>query len=307
LAGWAEASRVVFHMDERLLNLSHTLECGQAFRWRYLGGWWMGVVRGHVLRLRREAGAVVGEVYPPRIDAESFLAAYLRIDVDLDGLYRRFAAAEPLAAKAVSRFAGLRVLSQEPQETLLSYVCSTANSVARISRSVEELSRRFGRPIATLDGHTFYAFPSAESLVQAPEEELWSECGLGWRATNLKRVAEELLDRPGGWPEQLRGLPYPEAKALLMKLRGVGPKIADCVCLFSLRMDEAVPVDTHVWAIAREIFGARIRTRSLTPATYAQVASLFQERFGHFAGWAQEYLYMQRRTSLRKDDAGRMS
>jgi len=102
---------------------------------------------------------------------------------------------------------------------------------------------------------------------------------------------------PLGWPEQLRETPYGEAKAALMEIRGVGAKIADCVCLFSLEKDEAVPVDTHIWAVAKEIFGCDIRTRTLTPSTYETVAGLFVQRYGSFAGWAQEYLYLQRRAS----------
>lgn len=298
MSGWTEAARIAFDIAPALLSLPFTLDCGQAFRWRQgRESWWVGVVRGRAVRLRRDGRTVLGQVYPPLRGAESFVASYLRLDVDLDALYRGFASADPWIAAAVSSFAGLRVLNQEPQETLLSYVCSAANSVPRISRSVEEMSRRYGRFIGTLDGERFYAFPSAAALADAPEVELSEGCGLGWRAASLKRVAAELAAKPEGWPEQLRPLAYREARAKLMELRGIGAKIADCVCLFSLGKDEAVPVDTHIWAVAREVFGARIATRSLTPATYETVARLFVERYGRYAGWAQEYLYLQRRAA----------
>ena len=217
--------------------------------------------------------------------------------MDLERLFALFSTADPWIAAAVSSFPGLRLLRQQPQETLLSYVCSTANSVVRISRSVEEMSRRYGRFIVAAGGRDFYTFPTAAALAAAPVDELASGCGLGWRGANLKRVAAELLPMPPGWPEQLRSLPYPEAKRQLMLLPGVGAKIADCVCLFSLDKDEAVPVDTHIWAVAKEIFGVEIPTRTLTPATYERIAALFIARYGSFAGWAQEYLYLQRRAS----------
>ncbi len=295
MTDWSDASQVVFDVDEKLLSLPYTLDCGQAFRWKLRHGWWVGVVRGHAVRLRREGGTLLGQLYPQHPEAAAFLASYLRLEVDLARLYRDFSSADPWIAEAVSAFSGLRVLNQEPQETLLSYVCSTANSVPRISKAVEEMSRRYGRSIGSLEGEEFYAFPSAHALAEAPEGELWKECGLGWRGTNLKRVAAELLKKPEAWPEQLRPLPYREAKARLIELRGVGAKIADCVCLFSLGKDEAVPVDTHIWAVAREIFDAQVTTKSLTPATYELVAGLYQDRYGPFAGWAQEYLYLQRR------------
>ena len=238
-----------------------------------------------------------GRSSPPRRTPAASIASYLRLDVDLGQLYEEFSEADPWIAAAVSHFPGLRLLDQEPQETLLSYICSTANSVSRISRAVEAMSRLYGRFIANLDGQDYFEFPSADSLAGASEEKLSGECGLGWRGANLKRVAAELMGRPEGWPVQLRDRPYREAKAALMELRGVGAKIADCVCLFSLGKDEAVPVDTHIWAVAKEIFGLEVPTRTLTPATYETLARLFTDRYGPFAGWAQEYLYIQRRAS----------
>ncbi|HEX2923639.1 MAG TPA: DNA glycosylase [Chloroflexota bacterium] len=298
MASWSDGADVRFEIAPRFLNLDYTLDCGQAFRWkRNRDGWWCGVVRGQAVRLRRDGGEVIGQLYPGRDDAEPFLASYLRLDVELEALYREFAAADEWIAAAVESYAGLRVLNQEPQETLLSYVCSTANSVPRISKAVAEMSRRWGRLIGTLDGEEFHAFPTAEALAAAPEDALWRDCGLGWRGTNLKRLAGDLTPMADGWPEQLRGLPYREAKARLMELRGIGAKIADCVCLFSLEKDEAVPVDTHIWALAKEIFSCEISNKTLTPATYETVAKLYLERYGRFAGWAQEYLYLHRRAS----------
>jgi N-glycosylase/DNA lyase len=295
---WADGAEVRFEIDPRFLNLDFTLDCGQAFRWeRKKDGWWTGVVRGCAVRLRRDGDEVIGQLYPGRADAEPFLISYLRLDVELESLYREFAAADEWIAAAVESYAGLRVLNQEPQETLLSYICSTANSVPRISKAVAEMSRRWGRLIGRIEGEEFHAFPTSEALAAASEDELWRDCGLGWRGTNLKRLAGDLVPKQEGWPEQLRSLPYREAKAQLMELRGIGAKIADCVCLFSLEKDEAVPVDTHIWALAKEIFSCEIANKTLTPATYEAVAKLYLERYGRFAGWAQEYLYLQRRAS----------
>lgn len=297
-ATWEDVEEVRLEIGPRFLNLDFTLDCGQAFRWkRRKDGWWSGVVRGRAVRLRRDGGVVLGQVYPLSDDAEAFLISYLRLDVELESLYREFAATDEWIAAAVESYAGLRVLNQEPQETLLSYICSTANSVPRISKAVDEMSRRWGRPIETIDGEDFFAFPTSAALVAAPEDDLWSGCGLGWRGTNLNRLAVNLAPLAEGWPEQLRGIPYREAKVRLMELHGVGAKIADCVCLFSLEKDEAVPVDTHIWALAKEIFRCEIANKTLTPSTYETVAGLYLERYGRFAGWAQEYLYLQRRAS----------
>ncbi|HEX2172529.1 MAG TPA: hypothetical protein VHL09_08800, partial [Dehalococcoidia bacterium] len=78
-------------------------------------------------------------------------------------------------------------------------------------------------------------------------------------------------------------------------LPGIGPKIADCICLFGLGFDEAVPIDTHVWAITHELFGTQVPSRTLTPRTYRYLGDLWRDRFGPYAGWAQQYLFQMRR------------
>lgn len=295
-ANWGDATEIVIETSPVELNLRYTLDCGQAFRWEVRpDGAWVGVVEGTVIRLAREGDLVTAHTFPPRDDALQFLTSYLRLDVDLRRLYQDFGAVDPWVADAIDRFSGLRVLLQPVQETLLSYICSTANSVPRIMKAVREVSRLYGEPLATIDGEAYYAFPTADALAEASPEALRERCGLGWRGDNLRRVAMDVASMQGNWLEGLRERPYAEAKAELMTIRGVGAKIADCVSLFALGKDEAVPVDTHIWAVAREIFGASVPTRTLTPATYEAIAGMFVRRYGEFAGWAQEYLYLQRR------------
>ncbi len=285
--------------DPKYLNLHYTLTCGQAFRWRLdQSGWWTGVVRRRIVRIRQEERGFLFQVYPSADDDSAMVHSYFRLEVDLERLYRDFGKADQLIAEAVERFRGLRVLRQEPRETLFSYVCSTANSVPRIVRSVECMAYRLGDRIQDINGTSYYAFPSAKAILQAPIQLLADECSLEWRAANLQQVAAEAERRGMDWPERLKALPYPEAKADLLTVPGVGRKIADSVCLFSLDKDQAVPVDTHIWAIARQLFGDQLRGKSLTDRSYERAVALFQERYGPYAGWAHEYLYMLRRASL---------
>jgi 3-methyladenine DNA glycosylase/8-oxoguanine DNA glycosylase len=98
---------------------------------------------------------------------------------------------------------------------------------------------------------------------------------------------------PHGWLASLRYQPRAACKRELMGFFGVGEKIADCVCLFSLDKDDAIPVDTHIWRIARARYAPELAGRSLTPAAYARVGEAFRERFGPRAGWAQQTLFYQ--------------
>ena len=276
---------MLLHISPDELSLAHTLTPGQAFRWKEdERGRWTGVVGRRVVTLWREGNNLNYEVVPK---GYGFLEDYFRMDVRLEDVYRDFGR-DAIIARAVDRFKGLRVLRQDPEETLLSYICSTANSVTRITNSVEQLSKRYGERIA---GTEHYSFPTAETLAKAGPDELAKTCGLGFRGANLNCVASQLIERPEGWLESLRQADYEEARKELTDLRCIGMKIADCVLLFSLDKDHAVPVDTHIRHIAVRNYLPEFMQKTLTQAVYRQITDFFRQKFGRYAGWAQEYLY----------------
>ena len=276
------------------LDLTHTLTPGQSFRWREDDlGRWTGVIGRHVVRMWREGPDTLYETFPEAPDEGTcaLVNDYLRLDVDLRKLYADFCAADEHIRGAIDRFKGLRVLRQDPDEMLLSYICTAANSVPRIAASIEEMSRRYGEPIAEVDGRTYYSFPTAEALASVHPDELAGLCGLGFRGVNLNCVAQQVLDRPAGWAASLRHKSYEEAREELLRLRCVGCKIADCVLLFSMDKDQAFPVDTHIRKVAVQYYLPEFKQKTLTPAVYQAIVDFFQGRFGRYAGWAQEYLF----------------
>ena len=283
---WRRLATRTLDCSPEQLDLAHTLDCGQAFRWRRQpDGGWIGVVGEVVVRIWRD-GALRYQAWPEEPD----LAGYFRLDVDLAVMPR-----DEVLAGAMAVFPGLRVLGQPPLETLLTFVCSPASNVVRITRSVDLLARLYGRRLGEIDGHAYHAFPSLADLAATAPGELMARTGLGFRGRYLRAVAEELLGRPAGWVDRLAGTDFQTAREALQTLPAVGPKIADCACLFGLRHDEAVPVDTHVWGLAGELFPGQVPTRTLTAATYGIVMDAFQHRYGKWAGWAQQYLYHARR------------
>ncbi len=205
------------------------------------------------------------------------------------------AGAHPAAAAAVDQFAGLRLLRQDPLETILTFTIATATNVPRVTRGVREVCARFGRRIAIVDGAPYHDFPTPDAILGASVDELFGPCNLAYRARAIQAVARAVVERPPEWLDCLRALPYTAAHAALDDLPFYGPKVSDCVCLFGLGFDEAVPVDIHVWAIAHELFGEDIPTRTLTPLTYRRIGDRFRQIFGPWAGWAQQYLFCARR------------
>ena len=273
------------------LNLDHTLGCGQAFRWRKQGdGSWVGVVAGRYVRLWQQPDSIRCQVIP---DAgwREVLERYFRLDLDLTLVGRELSGRDSHVGRLFQRFAGLRLLRQDPTETLLSFVCSAANSIPRIQAAVEKLALSFGKQICVLEGVCYHEFPGLEVFVSEEPDTVACVTSLGFRCRTLKNVAASLAEHPEGWLDSLSELPHESAKGRLLKLYGVGEKIADCVCLFALGKDEAVPVDTHIRQLTQRLFLPDIRAKSVTQPLYRRISEFFRQHFGRYAGWAQQYLY----------------
>ena len=273
-------------------DLDFTLACGQTFRWaKRADATWSGVVRDNLVEVGVESGKLRWRTYPP--GNRELVEDYFRLSDDVQSIYADLAASDPHLAKVIERFHGLRLLRQDPAETLLSFVCSAANSIPRITSAIEALSANFGESICRKHGECYHAFPTIEALVESDEAALESTGSLGFRGRNLKSVARQLRDRGDIWLLSLREVDYAQARAELLKIKWVGAKIADCVCLFALDKDEAVPVDTHVRQLACQLFLPDLKTESVTDAVYRRIQEAFDDRFGPLAGWAQQFLFYE--------------
>jgi N-glycosylase/DNA lyase len=253
-------------------DLAATLECGQAFRWSRLGGtadgWFRGVVGRRVLRIRQ-----IGEVLEGDVDPH-----YFALDVSLSRVVATFPGDDVLQA-AVKRHWGLRVLRQEPWETLASFIASSTKQIVQIRQIVANLARRFGED---------HAFPSAEVIARTPLADL-AACKLGFRAKYLLAAART-IDSGDIRLDQLPSMEYERALEELMKLDGVGEKIAACTLLFSCGHNEAFPIDVWVGRALRRLYfpGKKVTARQLREFT--------RSHFGPYAGWAQQYLFFNERS-----------
>ena len=271
-------------------NLAASLESGQAHRWAYPkagDGWYTGVIRGDLVRIRQTPEAVEFQCAPsPAADMATRLASYFRLDDDIERIYADINR-DPRVAAMVERYPGLRVLRTEPWECLVAFICSANNNIQRIHHMMETISEAFGSPVS-LNGCTRYTFPQPADLVEAGEMEL-RRLGLGFRApyVHLASVAvlEGRLDL-----DALIEMPYLEAKAVLMERRGIGSKIADCIAVFSLEKLEAFPIDVWVRrALAEWYFPGQKAPPDRVMLEWAM------EHFGQYGGYAQQYLFHGRR------------
>jgi N-glycosylase/DNA lyase len=251
------------HIDEPF-HLDHTLGSGQVFRWRNPGNVWEGIVQGEFIRISQDTCISCS-------CDEDFLTTYFRLDDDLDKILS-FIDKDKYIHEAITALYGMRLVRQPPWECLISFICSSFNNVPRIKLIVENLSRKFGTRI--LHG---YAFPTAEALASASLKTL-RKCGLGYRDKYILETARIVAS--GLDLERLRTKPYEEAKDILLELPGVGHKVADCVCLFSLDKLEAFPCDVNIQNCITRYYG---------PCSNIRVFG--QQYFGKYAGYANHYLF----------------
>ncbi|MBX3736529.1 MAG: DNA-binding protein [Candidatus Didemnitutus sp.] len=274
-AGWTPTAAV----------LAETLDGGQAFRWRAdADGTWTGFWSDCVAQLRLAHGALEWRA-PFAIEARvaTELPHYLGHEHDWTALTDALPwRSDPHLAQCVSAFRGLRLLRQPFGETLLGFLCSATKQIVQIKQMVALLAERHGVELARDDGAVFHRLPTWPELAAIPETELRA-CLLGFRARYIRETALFLAARPD-WLAVTAAAPYPEAKARLVELPGVGEKVADCVLLFGTGQLEAFPVDT--W-----ILKALARRYGLEGWKPAQVAHFGRVHFGLRAGLAQQYLF----------------
>ncbi|PNF32439.1 N-glycosylase/DNA lyase [Cryptotermes secundus] len=227
------------------------------------------------------------------LSEDDLLRKYFRLDVSLEEHYAQWSKKDPHFKKAAKKFTGVRILSQNPVETLFSFICSSNNNIARISSMVEKLCILYGNKIADFDGTVYYDFPPLTALTDPSVEKSLRDAGFGYRAKFIYQSACKIMQLGGSdWLQHLQSLSYEEAKMELKKLPGIGAKVADCICLMSLGHLEAIPVDTHIYQVAVQRYLPHLRGRKVvTDKIYNEIGSHFRSLYGSLAGWAHTILF----------------
>jgi len=226
-------------------------------------------LKGRVLLLEQEPDHLrYKEIFPvtpiegSEISSVDLLNDYFNLPTNLKSLYKTWSDRDPHFSKKAVTFTGIRMLRQDPWENLISFICSSNNNISRIGQmasashpvlvssltleKVGNLCLHFGPLVAEVDGTAYHDFPAPEKLALKGVEEKLRKLGFGYRAKYIAQTSNMIVNvLPRGWLVGLREKPYREAHEALLQLSGLGPKVADCICLMSLDKTEAVPVDTH--------------------------------------------------------------
>ena len=263
-----------------------TLGSGQVFRWdRTDNGWWYGVIGERVIRIRQVGRRLTFEGAPA-----SFISHYFSLDVDLPTILASIDR-DSFIHTAISQCTGLRLIRQPKWECLVSYICSTNSNIPTIRRRIASIAQQFGKAIE-FEGNTYYSFPEPSSI--SCGELILPECKLGYRTPYVLDTACRITNVKQ-WEDTITALSFEEGRRELMKLKGVGPKAADCILLFAFQKYEAFPVDVWIRRIMQKNYLKTLNTTSaLTGREYDTIRRFAKNHFGEYCGYAQEYLYAAR-------------
>ncbi|WP_135613031.1 DNA-3-methyladenine glycosylase [Methanococcoides sp. AM1] len=265
-------------------DLDYTLDCGQVFRWDKDGDLWTGVVNGTVARISQNPDT--GELLVDSSLDEEFFYHYFKLDDDLPAIFEQINKDEHMDI-AINKYRGLRLIRQDPWECLISYMLATASNIPRIKKNISMLSAMFGEELE----EGLYSFPKPEDLAATCCDEL-CECKMGFRTARIIKAANVVVTGDIVLNELFR-LEYQAAKKELMSLEGIGEKVADCILLFAFDKMEGFPVDTHVEKIVRTYYGDDPFFEG--KATKTKIGNWGRHYFGKYCGYAQQYLFYQKR------------
>ncbi|MEM3396892.1 MAG: DNA glycosylase [Thermoplasmata archaeon] len=271
------------------INLDFTLDSGQAFRWRKEGEIWEGIVRQKVCKLRQEGRMITFTGFT----MEEFLE-YFGLNLKMKEVVETSFGA-PEVSHLPTAYKGLRILNQELYECLFSFLLATNTNIKRIKAMVEKICLTYGEKIEVA-GRIYFGFPTPEKFLQCSEKI--KNCSLGFRDSRILELAEKIVDGKINL-ERIATLDYTSARNALLEIKGVGPKVADCVCLFSLKHYMAFPIDVHISSWFRkqnymelESVNAALNQKKMSDKIYRILSDFARKRFGIFAGYVQQYIFL---------------
>ena len=252
------------------LDLAQTLDCGQSFRWTQIADHsFAGVAFGRAVTVTLD-GTILRIENAPESD-RALWEGYFDLSLDYGGIRRELSALHPVLHEAADYAAGIRILRQEPYEALCTFIISQNNNIKRIKGIVQRLCESFGEPLAG----GYFTFPTAETMSLLSVEDL-APLRAGFRARYLIDAAQKVSAGEIDW-ELCRTGDYEQARRELMKITGVGVKVADCTLLFGLHRVEAFPLDVWMKRAMERLFP------DMTPADFGSYAGIAQQYIFHFS------------------------
>lgn len=272
-------------------ELKDIFDCGQCFRWnKEIDGSYTGVFGNNVLNVSKQEKDVIFKGICEE-DIETTCKKYFDLDRNYEEIKDKLSKIDEHMKKSIEYGSGIRILNQDLWETIISFIISANNNIPRIKGIIERISKKYGNEII-YNGKSYYTFPTVEELSNAKVEDLRG-LGLGFRDIRVYETTHMILDKKVDLKELEQEEDFNKVRETLLTLSGVGPKVADCILLFStLKRWEAFPIDVWVRRVMNELY---IQNEDETKVNKTQIEKIAKEKFGNLAGIAQQYLFYWKR------------
>lgn len=278
--------------NQKNFDPEHIFECGQAFRWeRELDGSYTVVAHGRVINVSKFNDNITINNTSEE-DFENIWYHYFDLETDYEKIQETFNDDEVMKS-AIEYGDGIRILNQDPFETTISFIISANNRIPQIKKSIDLICKNYGEFIQVFNGKEYFAFPTPERLSKVPVEEMREICRVGFRDARIVGVSNLVHENKFDL-EKFMEIPRDEIREKLTELPGIGPKIADCITLFAFNKKDSFPVDVWIKRVMEALYFKEIVNKN-------KVGELGREKFGEYAGVAQQYLfYYGRENSIGK-------
>lgn len=272
-------------------NLKDIFECGQCFRWNEENdGSYTGIIKNGIINVKKENENVI---FTGRCEGniKELVEDYFDLDRNYEEIKQKLSNIDEYLKTSIEYGKGIRILNQDLWETIISFIISANNNIPRIKGIIERLSQKYGNEI-DWNGKKYYTFPTPEQLRNVTIED-YRKLGLGFRDVRLYETTKMVLNNEIDL-EKLRNNPNTqEVRNELLKLSGVGPKVADCILLFSdLKRFDVFPIDVWVRRVMNDLY---IKEDDEAKVSKKKIEKLAYEKFGDLMGLAQQYLFYWRR------------
>lgn len=268
--------------DSKFFNPQDTLECGQIFRFEPFKEGYKVFSRDKACYVHTDGATTFVESDDPDYFFNFFdLGRDYGAIIDVANTFN-----VTVLTRATQAASGLRLLNQDAEEMIFSFIISQNNNIPRIKKIISRICEELGET-RTFMGEEYHAFPTAQAMAQVGAS-FYKDLGAGYRdiflADTAARIAKEGIDR-------LKSLPSEDLRTQLLTYKGIGPKVADCISLFGFKKTDSFPVDTWIEKLYREDFGGTLTDRN-------KISKYFRNAFGEYSGYVQQYLFYFKRQNL---------
>lgn len=269
----------------------HIFECGQCFRWdKEIDGSYTGIFGNNVLNVSKNNNSIIFKGMCEK-DIKETCIQYFDLNRNYEEIKLELSKIDDNLKTSIEYGNGIRILNQDLWETIISFIISANNNIPRIKGIINRISQKYGKEIV-YNNKSYYTFPTPEELSKASVEDL-RNVGLGFRDIRVYKTTQKIYNKEFDLEKLQQEKDTNIIREKLLTLDGVGPKVADCIILFStLKRFDVFPIDVWVRRVMNELY---IKNEDETEVNKKEIEQLAREKYGNLAGIAQQYLFFWKR------------